>query len=53
MNDYNQFSNKYVASEEVSGESSIAQWLAFLLHDPAAPGLIRSVPEIFSEENNF
>ena len=27
--------------------SSIAKWLANLLTDPAAPGLIPSIPEIF------
>ena len=29
---------------------SIAQWLTYLLPDPAAPGLNPSIPEIFSEE---
>ena len=29
---------------------SIAQWLAHLLPDPAALGLVPSIPEIFSEE---
>ena len=29
---------------------SIVQWLAYLLQEPAAPGSIPSIPEIFSEE---
>ena len=29
---------------------SIAQWLADLLPDPAAPGLIPSIPKSFSRE---
>ena len=29
---------------------SLAQWLAHLLLDPAAPGLIASVPKKYSEE---
>ena len=29
---------------------SIAQWLSYLLLEPAAPGSIPSIPEIFSEE---
>ena len=32
------------------GGGSIAQWLAYLFPDPAAPGLIPNIPEIFSEE---
>ena len=34
-----------------TGGGSIAQWLAYLLPDPAAPGLIPSNPEIVSDEN--
>ena len=29
---------------------SIVRWLAYLLLEPAAPGSIPSIPEIFSEE---
>ena len=29
---------------------SIAQWLAYLLPDPVAPGLIPNAPEKFSED---
>ena len=29
---------------------SVVQWLAYLLLEPAAPGSIPSIPEIFSEE---
>ena len=29
---------------------NIAQWLAYLLSDPATSGLIPSIPEIFPEE---
>ena len=32
---------------------SIAQWLAYLLPDPATPGLIPSIPEIFFEEEKL
>ena len=31
---------------------SVAQWLAYLLPDLAALGLIRILPEIFLEETN-
>ena len=31
-------------------DKCIAQWLAHMLTDPAAPGLVPSVLEIFSEE---
>ena len=31
---------------------SIAQWLAYLLPEPAAQGSIPIIPEIFSEEKN-
>ena len=30
---------------------SVVKWLAYLLPDPAAPGLIPSIPKIFSEKN--
>ena len=34
-----------------NGEAgSVEQWIAYLLPDPAAPGLIPSVPKIFGEE---
>ena len=36
---------------ELIAPSSIVQWLAYLLTDPAALSLIPSNPEIFSEEN--
>ena len=32
------------------GDGSIAQWLAYLLSDPAAPGLIPSIPNFFQKE---
>ena len=32
---------------------SIAQWLAHLILDPAAPGSIPSAPKKFSEENKL
>ena len=34
----------------LSSGGSMARWVAYLLPDPAAPGLITSIPEIFSEE---
>ena len=34
-------------------EGNIAQWFAYLLPSPAAPGLTPSVPEFFSEEYFF
>ena len=30
----------------------IAQWLPYLLPDPAAPGLILSIPKKFSDEKS-
>ena len=32
---------------------SIAQWLAYLRPDSAAPGLMPNIPEKFSEEKNY
>ena len=39
---------KHKVSSQYGG--SIAQWLSYLLPDPAAPGLIPDVPEKFSED---
>ena len=33
------------------GDGSIAQWLAYFLLDPTAPGLIPSIPNFFQKEN--
>ena len=46
-NDFKKIGSLKIKQGEDKG---IAQWLAYMLTDPAAPGLVPSVLEIFSEE---